>query len=91
VNQDQHIFDVNLDIPVVRNVSFVMGYSYEVYRTDDWQQGSSYPWVEPVGSEFLLRDSSRSHQWGNRLFNLGTFLAPGYNAHIGRIAFQYRF
>jgi hypothetical protein len=91
MNQDLHIFDLNLDIPVVKNVSFVVGYSYEVYRTDDWQQGSSYPWVEPVGSEFLLRDSSRSYQWGNRLFNLGTFLAPGYNGHLARVAFQYRF
>jgi hypothetical protein len=58
---------------------------------DDWQQGSSFPWVEAVGSEFLLRDTSRSHQWGNRRFNLGTFLAPGYDAHIGWAAFTYRF
>ncbi len=91
VNQDLHIFDINLDIPVARKASFVLGYSYEYYRTDDWQQGSSYPWVEPVGSEFLLRDTSQSYQWGNRLFNMGTFLAPGYNGHIVRIAFQYRF
>ena len=91
VNQDLHIFDVNFEIPVAKNLSFVVGYTYEYYRTDDWQQGSSYPWVEPVGSEFLLRDSSQSHQWGNRLSNLGTFLAPGYNGHIGRVALQYRF
>ena len=26
-----------------------------------------------------LRDTSRSHQWGNRLVNLGSYLAPGYD------------
>jgi hypothetical protein len=36
-------------------------------------------------------DTSRSHQWGNRLFNLGSFLAPGYDAHISWLAFTYRF
>ncbi len=91
INQNLHVFDLRLEFPVVRNVSFLVGYSYERYRTDDWQQGESFPWVEPVGSEFLLRDTSRSHQWGNRLFNLGTFLAPAYNAHIGWVAFNYRF
>jgi MtrB/PioB family decaheme-associated outer membrane protein len=91
INQDLHVFDLRLEFPVVTNVSFLVGYSYERYRTDDWQQGQSFPWVEPVGSEFLLRDTSRSHQWGNRLFNLGTFLAPRYNAHIGWVAFSYRF
>jgi hypothetical protein len=39
----------------------------------------------------LLRDTSRSFQWGNRLFNLGTYLAPTYNAHIGFVGFRYRF
>ena len=29
--------------------------------------------------------------WGNRLFNLGSFLAPRYDAHIGWVAFTYRF
>jgi hypothetical protein len=91
INQDLHIFDLRLEFPVVRNVSFLVGYSYERYFTDDWMQGESFSWVEPVGSEFLLRDTSRSHQWGNRLFNLGTFLAPEYNAHVGWVAFNYRF
>jgi MtrB/PioB family decaheme-associated outer membrane protein len=91
INSDQHVFDMRLDIPVVERVTATVGYGYEKYRTDDWQQGSSFSWVEEVGSEFLLRDSSRSHQWGNRLFNLGTFLAPSYDAHIAWAAFTYRF
>lgn len=91
INQDLHVVDLRLEFPVVQGVVFLVGYSYERYRLDDWQQGSSFPWVEPVSSEFLLRDTSRSHQWGNRLFNLGSFLAPGYDAHIGWAAFTYRF
>jgi len=91
VNQDLHVVDVRLEFPLVRDVTATAGYSYERFRTDDWMQGTTFPWVEPVGSEFLLRDSSRSHQWGNRLFNLGSFLAPGYDAHVGWVAFTYRF
>jgi hypothetical protein len=80
-----------LEIPLLQKVVLLVSYSYERYRIDDWQQGTSFPWVEPVGSEFLLRDTSRSFQWGNRLFNLGSLLAPGYDAHIGQVAFSYRF
>jgi hypothetical protein len=76
---------------LINRTVFTLGYTYERFRTDDWQQASEMPWVEPVGSEFLLRDTSRSHQWGNRLFNMGTFLAPSYDAHIGFAAFTYRF
>lgn len=88
---DWHTLDVRVEIPLVQGVVFLVGYNYERYRLDDWQQETSQPWVEAVGSEFLLRDTSRSHQWGNRLFNLGSVLAPAYNAHIGWAAFSYRF
>lgn len=91
INHDLHVFDLRLELPLLENVILLIGYDYERYRTDDWQQGASFPWVEPVGSEFLLRDTSESHQWGNRLFNLGTFLAPSYDAHIGFVSFSYRF
>jgi MtrB/PioB family decaheme-associated outer membrane protein len=91
IRVDLHALDLRLEFPLARGVSFLVGYGYEHYRLDDWQQSASQPWVEPVGSEFLLRDTSRSHQWGNRLFNLGTYLAPSYNAHFGFAAFSYRF
>lgn len=91
INQDLHVFDLRLELPVIDRLGLTLGYSYERFRTDDWQQSATQPWVEPVGSEFLLRDTSRSHQWGNRLFNLGSFLAPSYKAHIASIAFTYRF
>jgi hypothetical protein len=67
------------------------GYLYDSYRIRDWQQDSAAPWYEQVGTEFLLRDTSRSHQWGNRLFNLGRFLAPGYTAHLGYLSLTYSF
>ena len=91
VNQDLHVLDLRLEFPMWENLRFLVGYNYERYRTDDWGQGDSFPWVEPVGSEFLLRDTARSQRWGNRLFNLGSFLAPSYDAHIGRLGFTYRF
>ncbi|MBI4457296.1 MAG: MtrB/PioB family outer membrane beta-barrel protein [Acidobacteria bacterium] len=91
INQDLHSVDVRFQFPIVDRVALVLGYNYERFRQDDWQQGTTFPWVEPVGSGFLLRDSSRSHQWGNRLFNLGSYLAPAFNAHLVFAAFSYRF
>jgi MtrB/PioB family decaheme-associated outer membrane protein len=90
INEDLHIATIRFEIPV-RTVTLLASYSYENYSLDDWQQESFTPWVEPVGAETLLRDTSRSYQWGNRLFNLGTLLAPSYSAHIGFIGFSYRF
>jgi hypothetical protein len=91
IRHDMHRFDLRGDVPVGGGVTLQLGYAFERYRIDDWQQSASQEWVEPVGSEFLLRDTSRSFQWGNRLFNLGTYLAPGYDAHIGWAALTYRF
>ncbi len=91
VNEDLHVFDLRSEIPIVGQVALVLGYSFERFRLDDWQQETAQPWVEPVGSEFLLRDTSRSHQWGNRLFNMGSLLAPRYDAHMLFGAFKYRF
>jgi len=89
--EDLHVADVRLEVPVVQRLTLLVSYTFERYRLDDWQQNTAQSWVEPVGSEFLLRDSSRSFQWGNRLFNLGTPLAPQYDAHIGFVAMAYRF
>jgi hypothetical protein len=91
IDQDYHLLEVRLDFPVLRDIVATVGYAFERYRTDDWQQSTTQSWVEPVGSEFLLRDTSRSHQWGNRFFNLGSFLAPSYDAHVAWAAFTYRF
>ena len=91
VVEDLHVADVRLEVPVAQRLTLLVSYSFERYRLNDWQQNAVQSWVEPVGSEFLLRDSSRSFQWGNRLFNLGTPLAPQYDAHIAFVAMAYRF
>lgn len=90
INENLHVVDLRFEIPIWKTV-LVLGYTFEDYSLDDWGQNTTLPWVEPVGSEFLLRDTSRSHQWGNRLFNLGSELAPDYRAHIGYFALKYRF
>ena len=90
IREDLHIATFRFEIPV-KTTTLVASYSYENYALEDWQQESSAPWVEPVGAETLLRDSSRSYQWGNRLFNLGTLLSPGYTAHIVFFGFRYGF
>jgi Putative outer membrane beta-barrel porin, MtrB/PioB len=90
VREDLHVVNIRVEIPV-KTVLLIAGYSYENYTLADWQQDSEAPWVEAVGADTLLRDTSRSYQWGNRLFNLGTLLAPSYVAHIGFVGFRYRF
>ncbi|MDP2322294.1 MAG: MtrB/PioB family outer membrane beta-barrel protein [Acidobacteriota bacterium] len=90
VSEDWHVINLRLEIPV-RALVVVTSYTYENYALDDWAQADAAPWVESVGADTLLRDTSRSFQWGNRLFNLGTYLAPRYVAHIGYVGFRYRF
>lgn len=90
VREDLKTLNIRLDLPC-RHVTFMVGYRYETYDLEDWQQGSNQPWVESVGADTLLRDTSRSHQWGNRLFNLGTYLAPSYAAHIGWVGLRVNF
>jgi MtrB/PioB family decaheme-associated outer membrane protein len=90
IREDLHVFNLRFEIPV-KTMTVILGYGFESYTLDDWQQGSSAPWVERLGADTLLRDTSRSFQWGNRLFNLGTYLSPSYDAHIGFAGLRYRF
>lgn len=90
VREDLKTLNIRLDMPC-RQITFMAGYRYESYDLNDWQQGSNQPWVESVGADTLLRDTSRSHQWGNRLFNLGTYLAPSYKAHVGWVGLRVGF
>ena len=90
ITEDQQVLNVRLEFPV-KAFTAIVGYSYETYSLTDWQQGSNQPWVESVGADTFLRDTSRSFQWGNRLFNLGTYLAPSYDAHMGFVGLRYRF
>lgn len=78
---DDYRADASLAFQVTNALDFTLGYLFERYEISDWQQEDDTPWFESVGSDLLLRDTSRSHQWGNRLVNLGSFLAPGYDGH----------
>ncbi|MBI4520588.1 MAG: MtrB/PioB family outer membrane beta-barrel protein, partial [Gemmatimonadetes bacterium] len=91
VRHDSHVANTRLEFPLGGNVEMLVGYTYDYYRIRDWQQDVEAQSFEPVGSEFLLRDTSRSHQWGNRLFEMGRYLAPSYTAHVGHASFSYRF
>jgi hypothetical protein len=90
VREDLHVFSLRFEIPISILV-LVAGYAFEDYALEDWQQGAEGTWVETVGADTLLRDSSRSFQWGNRLFNFGTYLSPSYTAHLGFVGLRYRF
>jgi MtrB/PioB family decaheme-associated outer membrane protein len=91
VSIDQLTADASVELALTAALGLTVGYVYDKYELDDWAQEANTPWFESVGSEYLLRDTSRSHQWGNRLTNLGSYLAPSYSAHIGYVSFTYRF
>jgi MtrB/PioB family decaheme-associated outer membrane protein len=86
-----HVLDVTLDVPLAGGLMMRLGYLFDRYRIEDWQQDVQTSFYEPVGSEYLLRDTSRSHQWGNRLFNMGSYLAPGYDGQVAYASLRYRF
>lgn len=83
--------DLRLEFPVVRDVTMRLVYMYDEYRIRDWQQDPGTAQFESVNTELLLRDTSRSVQWGNRLFNMGSLLAPDYTAHIVHVGLTYHF
>ncbi len=80
-----------LELRLWASGDLVVGYGFERYNVADWQQEANAPWYESVGSEFFLRDSSASNQWGNRLVNMGSYLAPGYTGHHGQVSLAFRF
>lgn len=88
---NQYIFNISLEYNVLKNLIVGLHYSYDQYSIQDWSQGAKGPWVEQVGSEYLLRDTSRDNRWGNRLVSMGNYLAPSYNAHMGFLTLAYRF
>ena len=88
---NQYIFNISLEYNVLRNLIVGLQYSYDQYSIQDWAQEPKGPWVEQVGSEYFLRDTSRDNRWGNRLVSMGSNLAPGYNAHMGFLTLAYQF
>ena len=91
MRNDADVFGLSLEYKLNARVGVSAGYTFDRFRLEDWQQASDTPWRESLGSEVFTRDTSRSNQWGNRLINLGSYLAPGYDAHIGYLTLTYRF
>jgi MtrB/PioB family decaheme-associated outer membrane protein len=94
VRNNRYTLNVTLEYQVMENLIVGLGYMFERFKTKDWQQDANSPWFEAVnGNENLLRDTSfaTSTQWGNRLANMGSNLAPTYDAHVGSLALTYKF
>lgn len=85
--------NAGLTYQATRNLNVGLHYAYDRYDLSDWMQEASSPWVESVGSPYFLRDTSSatSTQWGNRLVNLGSNLAPTYDAHYVGVSLSFRF
>jgi hypothetical protein len=88
---NQYIFNISLEYNVLKNLIVGLQYSFDQYQIQDWSEEAIGPWVEQVGSEYLLRDTSRDNRWGNRLVRMGSNLAPGYKAHMGFLTLAYQF
>jgi len=91
VRHNQYTLDATLEYQLVKNLVLGMNYLFDRYSTADWMQEPSGGWVEEVGSEFFLRDTSRDNRWGNRLVSLGSVLSPSYEAHVGSVTVTYKF
>jgi len=91
VRNNRHTVSATLEYQVVEDLTLAFGYMFEYFKIKDWQQETS-PWAEAVaGNELMLRDTSASSQWGNRLPNMGSYLAPSYEAHLVSLGVTYKF
>jgi MtrB/PioB family decaheme-associated outer membrane protein len=91
VRHNQYILNAALEFQLVRNLTFGLHYLFDRFKIRDWMQEPAGPWVETVGSEFFLRDTSRDNRWGNRLITMGSLLSPSYEAHVVSVTTTYRF
>lgn len=91
VRHNQYTLNATLEYQLLKNLVVGMHYLFDRYSIADWMQEPSGGWVEEVGSEFFLRDSSQDNRWGNRLIVLGSVLSPSYEAHVGTVTVTYKF
>lgn len=91
VKQRTHSANLALEFPFGTRIGARLGWQFESYSLSDWQQGTGTTEFETVGTDLMLRDTSRSNQWGNRLLNMGSYLAPGFTGHSVFVGLNYRF
>jgi len=82
----------NLGVEYTVRQHFTIGahYLFDSYDTTDWMQEPIGGWVEQVGSQYFLRDSTRDNRWGNRLPRLGSYLAPSFDGNATYVTVAYR-
>lgn len=90
VKHKQTTVNATLEYQATKNVVVGLGYMYDKYDISDWMQEPSGGWVEEVGSEYFLRDSSQDNRWGNRLVSMGSTLSPDYENHVGMLTLAYK-
>ncbi len=88
---NQYVVNLSLEYQLLQGMILGLHYLFDRYSISDWMQEPGGPWVEQVGSEFFLRDSSQDNRWGNRLVNMGSYLGPSYEAHVGYLTLTYKF
>lgn len=88
--QRQHTVNATLEYRVSKGVVIGLGYLYDKYDINDWMQEAIGGWVEEAGSEYYLRDTTDSTQWGNRLVTMGSLLASDYENHVGMVTLAYK-
>jgi MtrB/PioB family decaheme-associated outer membrane protein len=91
VRNNHYTLNASLEYQLVQNLIFGLHYLFDRYGMDDWMEEAIGPWVEQVGSEYYLRDTSLDNRWGNRLVTMATPLAGSYEAHVGYLTMTYRF
>ena len=91
IRHDQYILNASLEYHLMEKLILGFHYLFSRYYIQDWLQEPEGAWVENVGSEYFLRDTSRDNRWGNRLVSMGSYLAPAYQAHVGFVSVTYQF
>jgi hypothetical protein len=91
IKYDQFIINASFEYSLFERMTLGFHYLFSHYKIQDWVDGAIGPWVEQVGTENFVRDTSRDNRWGNRLVNMGLYLAPSYAAHLGFITVKYQF
>jgi MtrB/PioB family decaheme-associated outer membrane protein len=91
IKHNQYTLNSSLEYQLLDKLTLGFHYLFSKYDLQDWMQAPLGAWVENVGSEFYWRDTSRDNRWGNRLINLGSYLAPSYDVHAGYVSMTFQF
>lgn len=92
IRNDRYVVSTSMGYKVRKDLTVSLGYMFDYFKQRDWQQESDTPQSESVdGTEEMTRDTSQSNQWGNRLPNMGPYLASSYEAHLISLRLSYKF